>query len=77
MIPICIRYQASCCPLYSMSAQNACGAALSIFGDHSDVMACRQTGFAMLASGSVQEALDMALVAHYATLTSSAFLAFL
>ena len=42
--------------------------ALSIFGDHSDVMACRQVGFAMLASGSVQEAHDLALVAHAATL---------
>jgi pyruvate-ferredoxin/flavodoxin oxidoreductase len=42
--------------------------ALSIFGDHSDVMACRQTGFAMLASGSVQEAHDFAAVAHAATL---------
>ncbi|MDA8164834.1 MAG: pyruvate:ferredoxin (flavodoxin) oxidoreductase [Desulfobacteraceae bacterium] len=44
--------------------------ALSIFGDHSDVMACRQTGFAMLCSGSVQEAQDLALVAHSATLDS-------
>jgi pyruvate-ferredoxin/flavodoxin oxidoreductase len=44
--------------------------ALSIFGDHSDVMACRQTGFAMLASNSVQEAHDMAAVAHAATLAS-------
>ncbi|MDW7772109.1 MAG: pyruvate:ferredoxin (flavodoxin) oxidoreductase [Desulfobulbaceae bacterium] len=44
--------------------------ALSIFGDHSDVMACRQTGFAMLASGSVQEAQDMAAIAHSATLQS-------
>ncbi len=42
--------------------------ALSIFGDHSDVMACRNTGFAMLASSSVQEAGDMALIAHIATL---------
>jgi pyruvate-ferredoxin/flavodoxin oxidoreductase len=42
--------------------------ALSIFGDHSDVMACRQAGFAMLASNSVQEAHDMAAVAHAATL---------
>ena len=42
--------------------------ALSIFGDHSDVMACRQTGFAMLASGSVQEAHDMACIAQAATL---------
>ena len=42
--------------------------ALSIFGDHSDVMACRQTGFAMLCSNSVQEAHDFALIAHAATL---------
>jgi len=42
--------------------------ALSIFGDHSDVMACRQTGFAMLGSTSVQEAHDLAAVAHAATL---------
>ncbi|MEI8254262.1 MAG: pyruvate:ferredoxin (flavodoxin) oxidoreductase, partial [Deltaproteobacteria bacterium] len=42
--------------------------ALSIFGDHSDVMACRQTGFAMLCSGSVQEAHDLAVVSHAATL---------
>ena len=44
--------------------------ALSIFGDHSDVMATRATGFAMLASSSVQEAMDLALVAHAATLES-------
>src|SRR3954469_6508605 len=44
--------------------------ALSIFGDHSDVMACRATGFALLASGSVQEAQDLAAVAHAATLQS-------
>jgi len=44
--------------------------ALSIFGDHSDVMACRQTGFALLCSNSVQEAHDMATVAHAATLES-------
>src|ERR1044072_7574171 len=44
--------------------------ALSIFGDHSDVMACRQTGFAMLCSGSVQESHDFAAIAHAATLES-------
>ncbi len=44
--------------------------ALSIFGDHSDVMACRSTGYAMLSSGSVQEAADLALVSHIATLES-------
>src|SRR5690348_12185077 len=42
--------------------------ALSIFGDHSDVMACRQIGFAMLCAGSVQEAHDFAAIAHAATL---------
>src|SRR6187455_2265360 len=42
--------------------------ALSIFGDHSDVMACRQTGFALLCANSVQEAHDFAAVAHAATL---------
>ncbi|HTH17994.1 MAG TPA: pyruvate:ferredoxin (flavodoxin) oxidoreductase, partial [Magnetospirillum sp.] len=42
--------------------------ALSIFGDHSDVMACRQTGFAMLAAASVQEAHDMAAISHASTL---------
>ncbi len=44
--------------------------ALSIFGDHSDVMACRQTGFALLCSGSVQEAQDLAAIAHAAALES-------
>ncbi len=53
-----------------VSARTLATHALSIFGDHSDVMACRQTGFAMLASSSVQEAHDMAAVAHAATLTS-------
>lgn len=51
-----------------VSARALATHALSIFGDHSDVMACRQTGFAMLASNSVQEAQDMALIAHAATL---------
>ena len=45
--------------------------ALSIFGDHQDVMACRQTGFAMLAASSVQECMDFALIAHLSTLKSS------
>ncbi|MGA7180933.1 MAG: pyruvate:ferredoxin (flavodoxin) oxidoreductase [Thiobacillaceae bacterium] len=51
-----------------VSARTIATHALSIFGDHSDVMACRSTGFSMLASGSVQEAQDMALIAHAATL---------
>jgi len=45
--------------------------ALNIFGDHGDVMAARQTGFAMLAEGSVQEVMDLSAVAHLSTLTSS------
>ncbi|MBI3784332.1 MAG: pyruvate:ferredoxin (flavodoxin) oxidoreductase [Deltaproteobacteria bacterium] len=51
-----------------VSARTLATHALSIFGDHSDVMACRQTGFAMLASGSVQEAHDFACIATAATL---------
>ena len=57
--------------VFHVSARALAYHALSIFGDHSDVMACRQTGFAMLASNSVQEAQDLALVAHLATLKSS------
>ena len=53
-----------------VAARSLATQALSIFGDHSDVMAARGTGFAMLASGSVQEAMDLALVAHSATLES-------
>src|SRR5512134_3816052 len=53
-----------------VSARTVATHALSIFGDHSDVMACRQTGVALLASGSVQEAHDFALIAQAATLRS-------
>ncbi len=53
-----------------VAARTVATHALSIFGDHSDVMGARQTGFAMLSSGSVQEAHDLALVAHAATLRS-------
>ncbi|HEU5437993.1 MAG TPA: pyruvate:ferredoxin (flavodoxin) oxidoreductase [Ktedonobacterales bacterium] len=53
-----------------VAARSIAAQALSIFGDHSDVMAARATGFAMLASGSVQEAHDLALVAHAASLES-------
>jgi pyruvate-ferredoxin/flavodoxin oxidoreductase len=53
-----------------VAARTVATHALSIFGDHSDVMACRQTGVAMLASGSVQEAHDFAAIAHAATLQS-------
>ncbi len=54
--------------VFHVSARTVASHALSIFGDHSDVYACRQTGWAMLASGSVQEAHDFALVAQAATL---------
>ncbi|MBZ2175920.1 pyruvate:ferredoxin (flavodoxin) oxidoreductase [Schnuerera sp. xch1] len=50
--------------VFHVSARALAGHALSIFGDHQDVMATRQTGFALLASGSVQEAMDLAGVAH-------------
>ena len=53
-----------------VAARSLATHALSIFGDHSDVMACRQTGFAMLASNTPQEAQDLACVAHAASLES-------
>jgi pyruvate-ferredoxin/flavodoxin oxidoreductase len=56
--------------VFHVTARTVATHALSIFGDHSDVMSCRTTGFAMLCSNSVQEALDMALIAHAATLES-------
>jgi pyruvate-ferredoxin/flavodoxin oxidoreductase len=54
--------------VFHVAARSLAAQGLSIFGDHSDVMAARGTGFALLASGSVQEAQDLALVAHAATL---------
>jgi pyruvate-ferredoxin/flavodoxin oxidoreductase len=56
--------------VFHVTARTIATHALSIFGDHSDVMSCRATGFAMLCSNSVQEAMDMALIAHAATLES-------
>jgi pyruvate-ferredoxin/flavodoxin oxidoreductase len=55
---------------FHVSARTLATHALSIFGDHSDVMSCRATGYAMLSSNSVQEAMDMALIAHAAALES-------
>jgi len=55
---------------FHVSARTVATHALSIFGDHSDVMFCRTTGFAMLCSNSVQEAMDMALIAHASSLES-------
>ena len=72
MIPNMYKIAGELTPsVFHVSARALAYHALNIFGDHSDVMACRQTGFAMLASNSVQEAHDMALVAHIATLKSS------
>lgn len=53
-----------------VTARSLAVQALSIFGDHSDVMACRQTGFAMLATGSVQQVMDLGGVAHLAAIKS-------
>ena len=50
--------------LFHVSARTVASHALNIFGDHSDVMACRQTGFAMLAETNVQEVMDLSAVAH-------------
>ena len=72
MIPNMYKISGELLPcVFHVSARALAAHALSIFGDHADVMACRQTGFAMLASSSVQEAMDMALVAHLSTLESS------
>jgi len=72
MIPNMYKISGEMLPcVFHVSARALAAHALSIFGDHADVMACRQTGFAMLASNSVQEAMDMALISHLATLESS------
>jgi pyruvate-ferredoxin/flavodoxin oxidoreductase len=56
--------------VFHVAARSVAAQALSIFGDHSDVMATRATGYALMASGSVQEAMDMALISQAATLES-------
>ena len=72
MIPNMYKISGELLPsVFHVSARALAYHALNIFGDHSDVMACRQTGFAMLASNSVQEATDMALVAHLSTIEAS------
>jgi len=69
MIPNMFKIAGELTPtVFHVTARTIATHALSIFGDHSDVMACRSTGWAMLASGSVQEAQDMAIIAHTATL---------
>ena len=72
MIPNMYKIAGELMPcVFHVSARTLATHALSIFGDHSDVMACRQTGFAMIASASVQEVMDLATVSHLATLKSS------
>ena len=72
MIPNMYKIAGELLPtVFHVSARALASHALSIFGDHQDVMAARQTGFAFLASASVQEALDMAAVAHLSTIKSS------
>jgi Pyruvate:ferredoxin oxidoreductase and related 2-oxoacid:ferredoxin oxidoreductases, alpha subunit len=72
MIPNMYKIAGEMLPaVFHVSARTLASHALSIFGDHQDVMACRQTGFALLASGSVQEAQDLAAVAHLSAIKSS------
>ena len=72
MIPNMYKISGELLPgVFHVSARAIAAHALSIFGDHQDVMAARQTGFALLASSSVQECMDLALVAHLAAIESS------
>ncbi|MFR5439710.1 MAG: pyruvate:ferredoxin (flavodoxin) oxidoreductase, partial [Monoglobus pectinilyticus] len=69
MIPNMYKIAGELLPtVFHVSARALAAHALNIFGDHQDVMACRQTGFAMLASGSVQEVMDLGGVAHLASI---------
>ena len=71
MIPNMYKIAGELTPtVFHVSARSIAASALSIFGDHSDVMATRQTGFGMLASGSVQETMDLAAISHKSTLES-------
>ncbi|WP_027187422.1 pyruvate:ferredoxin (flavodoxin) oxidoreductase [Desulfovibrio cuneatus] len=72
MIPNMYKIAGELLPgVFHVSARALAAHALSIFGDHQDIMAARQTGFAFLCSSSVQEAMDMALVSHLAAIESS------
>ena len=72
MIPNMYKIAGEILPgVFHVTARSVAGHALSIFGDHQDVMAVRQTGFALLASASVQEAMDLALVAHLSAIEAS------
>ncbi len=70
MIPNMYKIAGELLPcVFHVSARTVASHALNIFGDHSDVMACRQTGFAMLCEGNVQEVMDLAPVAHLAAIS--------
>ena len=69
MIPNMYKIAGEMIPtVFHVSARSLAAQSLSIFGDHSDVMACRNTGFAMTCASSIQETMDIALVAHLSTL---------
>ncbi len=71
MIPNMYKIAGELLPgVFHVAARSVAGHALSIFGDHSDVMATRQTGFALLASGSVQEVMDLGSIAHLSAIKS-------
>ncbi len=71
MIPNMYKIAGELLPcVFHVSARTLASHSLCIFGDHQDVMSCRQTGFAMLCEGSVQEVMDLAGVAHLATIKS-------
>jgi pyruvate-ferredoxin/flavodoxin oxidoreductase len=71
MIPNMYKIAGELTPtVFHVSARALAAQGLSIFGDHADIYSCRQTGFAMLAASSVQEVMDMATIAHAATLES-------
>ncbi len=72
MIPNMYKISGELMPcVFHVTGRAIAGQALSIFGDHQDVMATRATGFAILSSNSVQEVMDLALVAHLSTLQAS------
>ncbi|KAA5806946.1 pyruvate:ferredoxin (flavodoxin) oxidoreductase [Thermoanaerobacterium thermosaccharolyticum] len=71
MIPNMYKIAGELLPgVFHVSARAIAAHALSIFGDHQDVMACRQTGFALLASNSVQEVMDLGCIAHFSAIKS-------
>ena len=71
MIPNMYKIAGEMLPtVFHVSARSLAAQSLSIFGDHSDVMAARNTGFAFMAASNIQEIMDLAIVSHLATLKS-------